>query len=203
MTANTYKVGFQRIRYGWAYMLLGQLVAVSFAQSLFYVAVTLYEPEDSEHYSNETNERDKEGGGESGAVIGYTIWHRIIILVVSAPAVLIPTTIQTPRFLLVLAIPHLALMVPPILDPVLIRRMSKAEDRAFARKESARLYRFCVLCAFIAEARMLLNTLSFVPVQQHLHRHSVAYIHPILESASVGTNNHWHGVFASLYDQHR
>ena len=200
MTANIYKAGLQRIRHRWAYMLLGQIVAVSFAQSLFYVAVTLYESENSEHHSSKTKQSDEEGGGESVAILGYTVWHRIIILLVLVPVILLPATVQTPRFLWVLAIPHLLLMVPPILDPVLIGRMPKVEDRAFARKESARLYRFCVLCAFIAEARMLLNTLSFVAVEQHLHRHSAAYIHPILESASIGANSHWHGVFASLYD---
>ena len=181
-------------------MFLGQIVAVSFAQSLFYLAVILYQPEGSDQYSNEGNERAGEGGGESIAVIGYTIWHRIIILVVSVPVVLIPATVHTPRFLWVLSIPHLALMVPPILDPILIGRMSKAEDRAFVRKESARLYRFCVFCTFIAEMRTFVNTFSFVPIAQHLHRHSIAYVHPILESASVGANNYWHGVFASLYD---
>lgn len=85
-------------------MLLGQIVAISFAQNLFYLAVLLYRPVAA----------DKR---PSSRVWTYSIAIELLPLVISlVGTALVPSTLHTPYFLFVLLVPHVLLFVPATLN---------------------------------------------------------------------------------------
>ncbi|KAF2493289.1 hypothetical protein BU16DRAFT_619630 [Lophium mytilinum] len=94
----------RRIPHLWAYMLLGQVVAISFATNLFFVAVSL----------NPVST----GGGSPRNRERWTPPLSVLLIPLLATFVstgLIPSSVSKPYFMYILLLPHFALFVPPIL----------------------------------------------------------------------------------------
>ncbi|GAD98059.1 hypothetical protein AN4634.2 [Paecilomyces variotii No. 5] len=89
----------------WTYMLLGQIVAISFAMNLFYLAVLLYRPVRA----------DK---GPSPHVWTYSIAVELLPLAISLfITAVVPSTLTTPYFLIILLVPHVVLFIPATVNP--------------------------------------------------------------------------------------
>ena len=178
-------------------MLLGQIAAISFAQSLFYIAVVLYSPQDT---TQQTTIKHKTDRRISNMTIFYTALRYVIIGSVVIPVVLIPTITHTPQFLRILAVPHLALMVPPIVDRTITRDSTPAEAES-VQQINTRAIRFIVLCALLVQARTVINLATVPRAGQHLHRHSAVFDHPLLQSAATASaRQSWREAMVSLYD---
>lgn len=180
-------------------MVLGQIVAVSFAQSLFYLAVTLSEPTSEDNDSTDANKAQARKG--SRVPVYHALLRRCIFALVVFPVIMIPDVVHTPWFLWVLAVPHLALLLPPLINPLLVKQSLTAEDKATINTENTRLYRFIAFVALFPQGKMILNVRHGISALQHLHRHSAVYVHPMLElTSSVPSSNIFYGILASLYD---
>lgn len=179
-------------------MLLGQIVAISFAQCLFYIAVALYPVSEVESNGTKSEETQPTFGSTTAGF--RTLLQRAILALVVVPVMSIPKVVATPRFLWILAIPHLALFIPPLIDPILSRSVIQAGDTKVVQGENKRLYRFIVVAALIAEIGMVIKALKDTAVQPHLHRHSAVYEHRLLGAEVKESGNSLHGIWTSLYD---
>ncbi|KAL2009055.1 hypothetical protein VTN00DRAFT_7249 [Thermoascus crustaceus] len=92
----------------WTYMLLGQIVAISFAKSLFYLSMILYRPVVSRKSASEASWTPHPS---------LEILSLMISMLSSAVVPYIP---HTSYFLLILLVPHLLLFVPAILSPQIL-----------------------------------------------------------------------------------
>ncbi|TKA57315.1 hypothetical protein B0A49_13338, partial [Cryomyces minteri] len=97
----------RKIPHLWAFMLLGQVVAVSFASNLFFLAVLLSPLRQAEKFTSDSRIR--------------LTWTPPAVLL-AAPLVItflsvasIPYTFNSPNFLLMLSVPHIFLFIPPLL----------------------------------------------------------------------------------------
>ncbi|KAJ5931090.1 hypothetical protein N7466_006583 [Penicillium verhagenii] len=100
-------LGFMGRRYNissvWVYMLLGQIVAISFAQNLFFATVLASGP---------ASNRPRRPSWTPPAVLEFA---PVVISFLSAAV--IPFVANTPYFMPVLAVPHLLLFIPGLLSP--------------------------------------------------------------------------------------
>ncbi|KAL4898382.1 hypothetical protein BDV59DRAFT_197292 [Aspergillus ambiguus] len=94
----------------WAYMLLGQIVAISFAQNLFAATLLVSTPLQQQKQQNPQS------------------WSPPLVLEVAPlvvsllSAVIVPYVVNTPYFLPVLMVPHVLLFVPGLLSPRILPR---------------------------------------------------------------------------------
>jgi hypothetical protein len=180
-------------------MVLGQIVAISFAQSLFYLAVTLSEQTSEGNDATSSNKAQEKN--VSRIPVCHALLHELFFALVLFPVIMIPDVVHTPRFLWVLALPHLALLLPPLIDPLLVPQSLTAEEKATLQAENTRLYRLIALVALFPQGKMILNVRNGISARQHLHRHSAVYVHPMLElKPAASSSNAFYGILASLYD---
>ncbi|KAF2844879.1 hypothetical protein T440DRAFT_435721 [Plenodomus tracheiphilus IPT5] len=115
------------IKYTWAFMLLGQIVAISFATNLFFLALLLSPP---------APPPPSISGAQQHRWLGPWLLNLFAIFATAYPAMLLadehywhhPTA-----FMPVLLAPHIALMILPLLRSVVPARYFN-EDRVFADK---------------------------------------------------------------------
>jgi hypothetical protein len=104
---TNHDLGFARhIPHLWAYMLLGQVVAISFATNLFFLGTSL------SPVSSSTSLRIQERWTLSTATL------LIPLLATFISTGLIPSSVTKPYFMYLLLLPHVALFIPPILYSV-------------------------------------------------------------------------------------
>lgn len=109
-------IGRQRaIPHLWVFMLLGQIVAISFAQNLFFLAVLL-------------TPKTENPAGRTAAATSWLI-PLVALLSTYISVFILPSTSNTPHFLPTLAISHIALFLPlyfppPKLGPYLVGGLS-------------------------------------------------------------------------------
>ncbi|KAF2204506.1 hypothetical protein GQ43DRAFT_364396 [Delitschia confertaspora ATCC 74209] len=113
------------IPHTWAFMLLGQVVAISFATNLFHLALLLKSitpPAQLENHSR------KNVPSSRGKILGPWL-PNLLAFVGSASGLLLDEPIfQNPDwFMPLLLLPHLALMLPPLLHAVLPRSWEFAD----------------------------------------------------------------------------
>ena len=195
---NCRKARLRSIRHGWAYMLLGQIVAISFAQCLFYVAIELYPIEGTEERPIDSKDTRKTAGTDRAPY--RTTVRFVIIALVTVPVVLIPHVIDTSSFLWILAIPHLALFIPPVIEPALSKRKRQSGGSESLQEDNKWLYRFIVAVACAVEFKTLVSALMDESTHPHLHRHSAVYEHPLLGSDITTKAHSLHGIWTSLCD---
>lgn len=146
-------------------MLLGQIVAISFAQSLFFLAVTIYP-------SKRLRPRSlRDPISRTVTAVIYTI---VVVLTV-VPVAQIPTSTNTSRFLPVLLLPHIALMLPPLLSVTAVG--GESEDKLIPGLTS--IAYFVLFAAGVAlEYQVLTRALADGNPDRHVHRHSE--LHPVI-----------------------
>ncbi|EKV12112.1 hypothetical protein PDIG_46480 [Penicillium digitatum PHI26] len=132
----------------WMYMLLGQIVAISFAQNLFFITVIV--------------------SGPSSVPSTKLTWTPPVLLDL-APVVIsglgaaaTPLVANTPYFMPVLAIPHLLLFVPGLLSPRLLPQGWGAYI-AQPTQRYASWYKWLFAIAVIIQARSLYSVVLDAP----------------------------------------
>ena len=200
-SSNVLAARILHIRHAWAYMLLGQIVAISFAQSLFFVAIVLY----SQGGAGFTPAGHSKASNDAEHVKGFSnfSWRLMVFALAFIPVLFISASIHTPRFLAVLAIPHLALLLPPILDPLEIGGKLGRRSITLHQREVKRLNGILLFGACLWQLRIATFALKDTLPGKHIHRHSEVYSHPMLDgtdSDSFLTNSGLTGLVGSLYD---
>lgn len=103
----------RRLPYPWAFMLLGQLVAISFASNLFFLTV-LYR----DAAPTPRTELTRAGGNSRKRWFSLqTAYHALIVLQISI-AIAIPRSAHTTGFLRLLLLPHILAFAPLLLHAV-------------------------------------------------------------------------------------
>ncbi|KAJ6136140.1 hypothetical protein N7512_001300, partial [Penicillium capsulatum] len=100
----------------WTYMLLGQIVAISFAQNLFFATILV----SSQPQSSKSKSKSKETDSKDGRELAWLPPLSCEILPVTLSllsTVLVPSVAHTKYFMATLLIPHLLLFVPAVLRP--------------------------------------------------------------------------------------
>ncbi|KAL2754104.1 hypothetical protein ACRALDRAFT_1069989 [Sodiomyces alcalophilus JCM 7366] len=114
----------RRIPRAWAFMLLGQVVAISFASNLFFLAVLLHDvadsPSDQDARKGEDDSRERKGEVLKTAPPSTAVfWYPTIFGFTVGWALEIPNQFGRPYFMLMLLVPHLVAFAPLLLDAVL------------------------------------------------------------------------------------
>jgi hypothetical protein len=179
-------------------MLLGQIVAISFAQCLFYTAIDLYPTHHTA--SRSTNSRNSQETSGSDIATFRKMRRFAILALVTVPVILIPQVIDTSSFLWVLAIPHLALFIPPLVEPAFLERSIQSGGPKSVQECNKWLYRSIVAVACAIEIKTLVSALMDTSTHLHLHRHSAVYVNPLLGAEVTVQANSLHGIWTSLRD---
>lgn len=144
----------------WTYMLLGQIVAISFAQSLFYLAVLLYRPVAASKKRN-----------------SQALWTphpslEVLPLMISLlSTAIVPYIPHTPYFLPVLIVPHLLLFIPAILNPRILPKGLGTVHRSSeaATKRYIAIFKWLLGIALLLHAKatyLMLTDNSLVPLRR-------------------------------------
>ncbi|KAH7160386.1 hypothetical protein B0J13DRAFT_127597 [Dactylonectria estremocensis] len=101
----------------WAFMLLGQVVAISFASNLSFLAFTVYDAAGQSHAVT-GDEKDKAPTPKSTtpASSSTSFWWLVILGVNVSVAVFIPELYDHPRFMQFLLLPHILAFGPLIVN---------------------------------------------------------------------------------------
>ncbi|KAJ5081494.1 hypothetical protein NUU61_009758 [Penicillium alfredii] len=105
-----------RIPNPWIYMLLGQIVAISFAQNLFLATILVSRQQSSTPKSNRGSKDDGDHQDE-GNWTPPLFLETFPVALSLVSTVLVPLVAHTRYFMLILLIPHLLLFVPAVLRP--------------------------------------------------------------------------------------
>ncbi|KAJ5812332.1 hypothetical protein N7474_008633 [Penicillium riverlandense] len=111
-----------RIPHVWMYMVVGQIVAISFAQNLFFATILVSRRGLSSHGNGTQrgNDDNYDNDKDDHHVCDWTpplLLELIPIATSLLSTVLVPSTAHTKHFMLILLIPHLLLFVPAMLRP--------------------------------------------------------------------------------------
>ncbi|GKT57556.1 alpha-mannosyltransferase Alg11p [Colletotrichum tofieldiae] len=104
----------RRIPHAWVFVLLGQVVAISFAANMSFLAI-LCSKVPTPAVSKSQKNRDE----TNPAVVS---WHTVVLVIILLWATIIPAAIDHPRFLSLLLGPHLLAFAPLVLNKVLPSR---------------------------------------------------------------------------------
>ncbi|KAJ5678525.1 uncharacterized protein N7477_004158 [Penicillium maclennaniae] len=186
-----------RISHAWAYMLLGQIVAISFAQNLFFATILVSkEPTPAK--------QDEEKEPSEGFSWSPPLYSEILPVAISLlSTVAVPMVAHTKYFMATLLIPHLLLFVPAILRP------SRSEKNRVATKTRSRAQdadnttrRYIVFFQLLAAICVLLQAHSTLQVLEHAEAgeyrtltrvlFAAIYEHPAVSSVS------WDVIFCTV-----
>jgi hypothetical protein len=152
------------IPYLWVYMLLGQIVAISFAQNLFYLAIILSSAskprpphQTSQHHSSSSS--------------SSFIWRLLPTLISLLSTAIVPFTVHTRYFMPILLVPHLLLFVPTL--PKWSLHHSRKDTQTFQWIFTAYLILFLGITTYTAftskvpiPMRRAVTTCAMEPAQQ-------------------------------------
>ncbi|KAF7719691.1 Uncharacterized protein PECH_004193 [Penicillium ucsense] len=182
-----------KIPHAWAYMLLGQIVAISFAQNLFYATILVSR---SQPPVKRGNRMAKNVVRDPVVAWSPSVYLEAIPVAISLiGTVLVPSVAHTKYFMLLLLIPHLLLFIPAILRP---SRSWSRESQAQVGTEEGVLRRYVTGFKWYTAACVAIQAHStFLVLQDNgltmgaaslgsLARHlpSVIYEHPAVSSVS-------------------
>ncbi|EON68882.1 hypothetical protein W97_08140 [Coniosporium apollinis CBS 100218] len=137
----------------WAFMLLGQVAAVSFASNLFFLAVSLGPIRQAQV-------------PESAAAKPLTwtpplILHALSLGITLISVASIPYFSNSSHFLAILSTPHLLLFVPPLLHRAVPRSWGvNCTSSSAADWYYANTYRIILLCALFLQAKVTMEALG-------------------------------------------
>ncbi|KAK6224543.1 alpha-mannosyltransferase alg11p [Colletotrichum tabaci] len=108
----------RRIHHAWIFVLLGQVVAISFAANMSFLAILCSSKLPAQtSASKDQIKRDDETGSSAVSC------HTVVLVVSLIWATLIPAAIDNPRFLSLLLGPHLLAFAPLLLNSILPPRL--------------------------------------------------------------------------------
>lgn len=182
-------------------MLLGQIVAISFAQSLFFIAASLFPSDAAATSTNKKKGRARRETSSGLYNITCSIWYMTVIAMVFFPVAMIPAWIHTPRFLSLLAIPHIALMLLPIAETFLFPLSSSGPCGAPSRRAINLHNGTIAVLGGLLQMRTVMAALKDTSLNKHLHCHSAVFSNPVLNLSyrSLFTPQVW-DLVTSLYD---
>ena len=157
-----------KIRHLWVYMLLGQIVAISFAANLFFVAVILVQ-------SNSSTFPSERAGKTS--TLPTSILQGLPAILTAISVVMLPTVSNTAYYMPTLALPHLALFIP--LLPLFPGRASTsgASSQNSTYRSRLNLPLIISIAALFVQFQTLIVLVSH-PGESRLHRHSRSFNMP-------------------------
>ncbi|KAF4223382.1 hypothetical protein CNMCM6457_000491 [Aspergillus fumigatiaffinis] len=142
----------------WTYMLLGQVVAISFAQSLFAATVVVSLPRQSRSPPQQpaTASRSDDHSRESKTLwVPPALLELGPVLISLLSAAVVPLVAHTSYFMPMLLIPHLLLFVPGILSPgMLPRGWGKSQPVAVVARRYAMVFKWLstILVVLVAQS---------------------------------------------------
>ncbi|KAF3388385.1 Thioredoxin-like protein AAED1 [Penicillium rolfsii] len=181
-----------RIPHVWAYMLLGQIVAISFAQNLFIATILV----SRQPRPTESAKKDKRNTQDPVSAWTPPLYLEVLPVAISLiSTVLVPTVAHTKYFMLMLLVPHLLLFVPAILRP---SQSSTIETRAKNYDEGKSVRRYIHFFQWYTMVCVLIQAHSTFLVLQDMgqdisveslrvlaaHLPKVIYEHPAVSSVS-------------------
>lgn len=198
LTARRYRI--PRV---WTYMLLGQIVAISFALNLFFATILVSRQPLSQR--RKEKRRDGDTDDEDARALAW-LPPRYCELVPVATSllstVLVPSVAHTKYFMATLLVPHLLLFVPAMLRPS--RSAQKSEAKAITQADEDRVTRqyvvffqgFVVVCVALQAHATYLSLQAMGPEITYaaLARNLVNAIteHPAVSSVS------WDVIFCTI-----
>lgn len=200
------------IKYAWAYMLLGQLVAISFAMNLFFQAVLLHPIQSTASSSVMTTKsktRDQQDKSKASMADRkpplWVPWSSIYWLILGLTFISTGMTCVSAGqeyFLLLLAVPHLLLLLPPVLHSLLPSKLGRIQPDSPTYNSYYDLKLAVTMVLGIAfEAVALYTALNgTLPATRHLHRHSNVHTYPGQQALELGTESPWQNLWGSLWD---
>lgn len=169
-------------------MLLGQIVAISFAQNLFFAAVLASQQQKSVQAKDE----DEEEKRDYNLAWSPPLYLEVIPIAISLlSTVLVPTAAHTKYFMAILLVPHLLLFIPPTLRRSQTAGAAKPRDQASEGKTIRRYIVFfqvitavCIALQAHATYSVLadLGTGSYSSLARTLL--TAVYEHPAVSSVS-------------------
>lgn len=169
-------------------MLLGQIVAISFAQSLFYLAILL---------SPRVLSRSSNTHTQSAAWVPHIALELVPLMVSLVGAVAVPYVVHSANFLTTLLIPHVLLFVPALIDP---RFVPKSWGSFHSSYDATSRYRH--IFAWLFAIGLLLQGLATYmtlgdnsPVPLRRTRWSCA-----LENAQHAPGNPWERLLGTMFE---
>jgi hypothetical protein len=112
-------------------MLLGQIVAISFAQNLFFATILV----SRQPHPTEGTKKNKSNAQDSISAWSPPLYSEVLPVAISLiSTVLVPTVAHTKHFMLMLLVPHLLLFVPAILRPGQSSRAKNSSEERTVRK---------------------------------------------------------------------
>ncbi|GJC96785.1 alpha-mannosyltransferase alg11p [Colletotrichum higginsianum] len=115
----------KRIPHPWVFVLLGQVVAISFAANMSFLAIlcsSSSSSSSSKPTTPTTAPKDQKKRNDETASSSVS-WHTVVLVVTLLWATLIPSAIDHPRFMSLLLGPHLLAFAPLLLNRVLPPRL--------------------------------------------------------------------------------
>lgn len=173
-------------------MLLGQIVAISFAQNLFFATILV----SRQPCRTDGTKKDKSGAQDSIAAWSPPLYAEVLPVAISLiSTVLVPTVAHTKYFMLMLLVPHLLLFVPAILRP---SQSSTVETHAKDYSEKRTIQRYAAFFQWYTVACVIIQAHSTLLVLQEMGQEisveslrtlaaslpGVIYEHPAVSSVS-------------------
>ncbi|KAJ0160926.1 hypothetical protein CTA2_7072 [Colletotrichum tanaceti] len=116
----------RRIPHAWIFVLLGQVVAISFAANMSFLAILCSSSSNkppTPTRASEDQKRKKPDDDSASSSVSSLSWHTVVLVVTLIWAILIPSAIDNPRFMSLLLGPHLLAFAPLLLNGVLPPRL--------------------------------------------------------------------------------
>jgi hypothetical protein len=173
-------------------MLLGQVVAISFAQNLFFATILV----SRQPHPTESTKKNKRDAQDSISAWSPPLYLEVLPVAISLiSTVLVPSLAHTKYFMLMLLVPHLLLFVPAILHP---SQSSTINMRAKNCSEERTVQRYITFFQLYTMACVVIQAHSTFLVLQNMGQDisfesvrvlarilpSVIYEHPAVSSVS-------------------
>ncbi|EPS33901.1 hypothetical protein PDE_08863 [Penicillium oxalicum 114-2] len=186
----------------WAYMLLGQIVAISFAQNLFFATILVSRrPIPANVGGQKAGQIPKQ---DSTVVWSPPLYLEILPVAISLiSTVLVPTVAHTRYFMLLLLIPHLLLFVPAVLRPGQswnTKAQSKEGSAETVSRRYSSFFRWYTMACVAIQAHSTFVVLQDMGLAMDIHSlktfvcsiPGVIYEHPAVSSVS------WDVIFCTV-----
>lgn len=143
-------------------MLLGQVVAISFAQNLFFATILV----SRQPRQTEGIKKNKSDFQDSIAAWSPPLYSEVLPVAISLiSTILVPTVAHTKYFMLMLLVPHLLLFIPAILRP---GQSSTIEARARNYSEERTVQRYITFFQWYTMACVIIQAHSTFLVLQDM-----------------------------------
>jgi len=144
----------------WAFMLLGQVVAISFATNLFFLTALFYRTRCSPPSPLKQDSANSASASPHPRTLVWTPFPALLVapLTLTFTAVIaIPYTLTSPYFLTFLVAPHVLLFLPPLLHRLVPSAWGTSREVKEAEAWYAKFYGGVVVCAALLQGKATLN----------------------------------------------